>query len=763
MFDLAVVGVGFGVAFAILAALWWQQKRLTIRFRLVVLCLVIGLLGTSMVGYLSVSKSRAALLAASQDKLETIRQLETKSVTSYFETIRDQMITFSSNEMIEEAVVSFSGAFSKVASETGQPGGVGSPAYQAISGYFDNEFRPRLEQAGVKYRGASAYVPASPNAVLLQAMYLTNNPNPVGSKHGLNRAPEQTTYNQVHENYHPTVRKYLESFGYYDIFLFDLEGNLVYSVFKETDYATNFLNGPYKDTNFAKVYRQALTLADPDAYAFVDFAPYKPSYGAPASFIASPIFKDGQRVGVAVFQMPVERINSITASAAGLGETGKSYLVGADGLLRTQDRLVEENTILVAKASWSFLSSAIGGTSAAAIEEDAEGVTKLVSYGPVEVLSETWVLVTEIELDETLGPAKSLQTGILLTSAGIVVVVVIAALAFAFLLTRPIQQFVARLRDIAEGEGDLTVRVDESGVDELAELGKWFNKLFGRIHGVISEIAGASQEVASSATQIAASSEELATGFKNQNNQATQISAAAEEMSASIDEVARKANDASTSSSEAGKVAESGGTVVNEMVQAMREISEVVAAGSQRVEALGQRGQQIGEVIAVINDIADQTNLLALNAAIEAARAGEHGRGFAVVADEVRKLADRTTKATEEIADSIRAIQSETQEAVRGMNVGNERVGRGVDQAEQAGDSLRQIVDNTLQVGTMIQSIAASSREQSIASQEVSKNVEQITVIGQESSEAAQSAAEVASVLSGRAEQLQKLVRQFKL
>ncbi|MEZ6190121.1 MAG: methyl-accepting chemotaxis protein [Phycisphaerales bacterium] len=374
-----------------------------------------------------------------------------------------------------------------------------------------------------------------------------------------------------------------------------------------------------------------------------------------------------------------------------------------------------------------------------------------------------WSALVRVAENESLAETNAIRSVLISVIGVTAVAVIIIAFFFARMLSRPINLLVARLKDIAEGEGDLTQRVDQDRKDELGDLGKWFNTFVAKIHGVISEVGATAREVAGAATEIAASSEEMAQGMGEQNQQVTQISAAVEEMSASVIEVARKSAEAANNAQASGKVAQEGGRVVSETIQGMNEISGAVTASAASVSELGKRGEQIGQIIEVINDIADQTNLLALNAAIEAARAGEHGRGFAVVADEVRKLADRTTKATEEIGESITAIQTETGQAVERMNAGTEQVRVGVEKATQAGRSLEQIVAGAQEVAMMIQSIAAAAEEQSAASEEVSRGVQEVSAVTNQSAEGASQAAMAANQLSTKAEQLQALVGRFKL
>ncbi len=354
-----------------------------------------------------------------------------------------------------------------------------------------------------------------------------------------------------------------------------------------------------------------------------------------------------------------------------------------------------------------------------------------------------------------------LQTMVLVLAG----VATLLSIGVALLLRRIICPPLVRAAEAAQrvAEGDLTVRVKANTNDEVGDLGRNFNDMIEKISEIIGLVADTASEVAAASTEIAATSEQMSSGMQEQSSQVTQISAAIEEMSASVIEVARKSAEAAENAEQSGRAASEGGSVVNQTIGEINAIREAVDASSNSVAELGKRGEQIGAIIEVINDIADQTNLLALNAAIEAARAGEHGRGFAVVADEVRKLADRTTQATEEIGQSISAIQSETTSAVQRMDAGSRQVESGVGKATEAGRSLTQIVSNAREVASMIQSIAAATEQQSATSEEVARNIELIASVTDQSRDGSQQAAEAARQLSQRAERLQGLVGKFKV
>lgn len=347
--------------------------------------------------------------------------------------------------------------------------------------------------------------------------------------------------------------------------------------------------------------------------------------------------------------------------------------------------------------------------------------------------------------------------GIAILSVGCIVLLLIRG------ILSPINALWARMQDIAEGEGDLTKRIGSVRKDEVGRLATSFDQFVSRVHDVILEVRTAASEVSAGAAEISSSSIEIANGMDGQAMQIASVSAAVEEMSASISTVAQSSKDAASSSRRSGGVAVEGGEVVRETIGSMSSISEAVSTSSGSLRELGDRGSQIGEVTSVINEIAEQTNLLALNAAIEAARAGEHGRGFAVVADEVRKLADRTTEATEEINLSIRAIQEMTNQAVERMSYSENEVSSGMAKAEGAGEALENIVASSGEVQGMVDSIASAAEQQALVSEQVSSSMQSIAEVTTQATSSTQQSASASEQLSQRAQSLEMLVNQFRV
>ena len=328
-------------------------------------------------------------------------------------------------------------------------------------------------------------------------------------------------------------------------------------------------------------------------------------------------------------------------------------------------------------------------------------------------------------------------------------------------ITKPLKDVVNISGKIAHG--DLTVSVTAGSKDETGQVLESMRIMVENLRSLIGQVSSTSTQVASAANELQSTAERIATGAEQVAAQTSTVATAGEEMSATSGDIAQNCQMAAEGAQLASQSAQHGATVVEKTVTVMGQIADKVHESAKTVESLGARSDQIGAIIGTIEDIADQTNLLALNAAIEAARAGEQGRGFAVVADEVRALAERTTRATREIGEMIKAIQGETKGAVAAMEQGVHQVESGTMEAAKSGVALRDILEQINAVAMQVNQIATAAEEQTATTGEISSNMQQITEVVQQTSLGAHESATAAAQLSGNAEELQRLVRQFKL
>ena len=345
-------------------------------------------------------------------------------------------------------------------------------------------------------------------------------------------------------------------------------------------------------------------------------------------------------------------------------------------------------------------------------------------------------------------------------------IVVIVGVGMALWLIRSITSPIIRLTSFAQtlASGDLRAEpLQVNTNDAIGELSESMNTMRDSFRDIVGALRKSADQVSNAAAEVSQSANQTVTGMDSQSRLVEQCSAAVIELSSSAEEVAEKSKLASDHADASGESANEGSRVVESTIAGMRQISDAVTQGSASVTELGRRSEEIGQVIAVINDIADQTNLLALNAAIEAARAGEHGRGFAVVADEVRKLADRTTQATEEVEQSINAIRQDTARAVEQMQQGTSSVESGMKTTTEAGASLKQIKNYAVELTDMVSSIAAAANEQSVASADVSRTIQDIAGVTHEVTESARVSALAMEDLSERASDLLSLAGRFKV
>ena len=377
------------------------------------------------------------------------------------------------------------------------------------------------------------------------------------------------------------------------------------------------------------------------------------------------------------------------------------------------------------------------------------------------LLDESKLVVENIKFDSA-GKIKTLKA---VQLVALLLIMILASVAWYFSekhLLRRLKKVVNMFKD-AEVEGDLTVRLDVLYDDEVGALSTSINKFLEKLQGIVTKVVSTTHDVAAVSNELSSTSTDISRGADEQSAQSERVATAMGEMRSTVEEVAKNSQTAADGARDAQSVANKGGEVVSNAVTGIEELTALVERTAGEVKELGENSEQIGEIISVIDDIADQTNLLALNAAIEAARAGEQGRGFAVVADEVRQLAERTTKATSEVRDRIGTVQSETSKVVSSMEEGATKSEEGIKLVREAGDALKEIVQSVDSVSSMIQQIATAAEEQSSTTGEISENVDGMAKITAETSSKVKSNSETIDGLNETFDGLRTLVEGFKV
>lgn len=484
----------------------FMLSNISLRFRIPLLVSVVAVVAAGVAAYMGYEDGRSALEKQIFAKLTAVREMKASQVEDYFQQIRHQIVTFSEDRMVVDAMRNFRSAFQSLEKELNLDK-IQSERDLRLKLYYQNEFMPRLNRNLSSDAVLANFWPNNKTTRALQYFYIAANPFNVGAKHLLNRSSSSSNYDDAHALYHPVIKSYLEKFGYYDIFLVDHEtGHIVYSVFKEVDFGTSLLSGPYRDTNFAQAFQTARQSGAANFIRLQDFAPYPPSYNAPASFIASPIYDGQELVGVLLFQMPIDQINEIMTndqgwSQVGLGDSGETYLVGDDFKLRSQSRFLieDKNGYLQAIAAQGApaalvdriksLGSAIGlqdvrtegavaavaGETGARIFPGYRGAPVLSAYRPLGIADVNWIILSEIDESEAFQPATTLRNKILLSLLFVVLGSIVIAILFSKTITKPLQSLSDRAGRLAAG--DLDTEITALGRDELSALAKDFERM----------------------------------------------------------------------------------------------------------------------------------------------------------------------------------------------------------------------------------------------------------------------------------------------
>ena len=468
--------------------------------------------------------------------------------------------------------------------------------------------------------------------------------------------------------------------------------------------------------------------------------------------------KAGQSVGVVGGDLSLQTLIA-TLSARDFDGMGYAFLVSADGKI-----LVHPDKALVMKSLSEAYPKDTPRIGNGFSEVDVDGKTRIVSFTPIKGLpSVNWYIGLSVDKEKAYSMLSEFRTSAVVATL-IAVAIIIALLGMLIrILIQPLHVMTRAMADIADGEGDLTKRLTIVNNDEFGSLGTAFNRFVERIHGSIREVSSATGQVNEVALRVVAASNSSMFNSDQQASRTSSVAAAINQLGAAAQEIARNAAQASSQASDARGLAEDGQQVVDRSIAAMNQLSSMLSASSSNIESLNSKTVNIGQILEVITSISQQTNLLALNAAIEAARAGEAGRGFAVVADEVRNLAHRTQESAQQVQTMIEELQVGARESVSTMSDSQRHSQDSVEIANLAGERLNSVTLRIGEIDGMNQSVATATEEQTAVVESINVDITEINTLNQEGVENLQSTLRACSDLEQQAARLKQLVGSFRI
>lgn len=798
--------IGAVIAFRLIQAIpQWKllvvEGLMRIKNKLLLAILGIGVLplicATGVISYSISDQVGDALFKQAGEKLLAVREARREQIGNYFKQLQTVVISIADSADTAAAMRDLANGFENDATPD-------DTEQASIRSYYQQDFLTHYRQQDhdIAPQTINAYLDKADKATLFyQARYISANPNPVGSKQLLDQAISKgkfaSRYDRYHATYHPVFRKMLGEFGFYDLFLINNDGRVVYTVFKEADYAASLTSSALADSGLAKAWQAALK-ADKGQSVLTDFSAYFPSYGAPAAFMSTPVFEGNNRIGTLVVQVSQEQLNNLMTSNhqwanIGLGSTGESFLVGADSLSRSESRLLlhdpdgflkqvsatgeQSDKALQAmrvrraasgylKISHELVQKALGGESGVVRTADYAGRAAIIAYAPLTVQGQQWVVLAQMERSEALAGVSTILASISRMSMLILVVVVgvavLVGLTTAQKLVSPLRELVSSFQELARGQGNLRVQLASAQrQDEIGELSVAFNAFIGNIRDIVLEVSSSAGQLKDVALTLHAQMARTLEGMSEQRAKSQTIASAMTEFAASIEDVARSSQDTFDAMSQADAVTVSGANNAQRSASEIDKLAQGTRTSAESMSYLSQQIDDISSVLEVINGIASQTSLLALNAAIEAARAGEMGRGFAVVADEVRSLSSRTQSATVDIQQRIEQLRQAADQSVAQGNLARANAENSISLVHQTASEINQIRQLVSDVQDRHAQITSALGQQQSTVKEMEHNAAEIHTLSQTGEQDTSQAAREAEHLQALSARLSELVARF--
>lgn len=696
----------------------------------------VALLATLVIGAVMYRAAANRDLEQANRQLASVRSMKADEIQNYFATARQNVTTLCEDGLVIDAMRGFPDAMKATRDEARMQPAESEQVDQLLLEYYSNVYAAEYKRrTGVEPPVMGQFESVGADTRFLQYLYLASNPRPSYITGDAGSAQLETTYSNLHRNYHPAIRNFVQQLGCDDVYLCDLNsGEIVYSVDKAVDFATSLKVGPYADSNLGRVFRQAADVGKKGDVFFANYEPYLPYFEKPAGFIASPVFDGDTKIGVALVPLPITHIDEILARQNAMGATSEVYAAGKLSSPSTSS-VRRENGLIVDEHGAMTLAA----TKLITIDPGIAGVSD-----PIQ-----WRLTSTLDCAQLGPPVDVFQ---ILRNAGVLVLpCLVFPLVCAAFFTRVVQRHVRSSSDATAGirKGSISVPaeidIDDELVRELQDVADGdltvtlntrdettglitgsVNSMIAQLRSLVKHVKLATNQVNESAMDVRDISNTLSQDSVRQSNRIATTSNQIREITESIQSVAMKTRESADVAQRARQSVSEGLRAVSDTVDGMQRIRNQVQETSKRIKRLGESSQEIGEIVQLIADIADRTSILALNASIQAAMAGEAGQGFAVVAEEVERLADRSNDATKQIATLIKAIQTETRDAIIDMEDSKREVVEGTQLASLAGATLTEIDDVSAQLAELINDVSSETDVQTGVARKIAATMGEI-------------------------------------
>jgi methyl-accepting chemotaxis protein len=657
----------------------------SINFRIITFFITASIILGFGVAYAVSQSAKNEILNTRMEQMSSIKMSKIQHIEDYFEEMKYILNSHANNSNTVQLLWDYDEALENLEElEIDR-----EEIKDALMQYYKDSYLANnnydLVGAPIK-RQLHKYLPQSEKALLLQYLYIIKNPNPYNKKelYKMDRA-HKTEYSELHVQQHPITSAILEEFGRNDLYLVNATGDIVYSVLKNADTGTNLIGGTYSNSGLARAFKKTQEASSGQAI-FEDFSIYEPAYNEEVAFIGMPIYFGEDNEGAIIFQLPKEKINQIMnfnnqVDKVGLGKSGEAFLVGTDLTMRNDSRFLDKiqeldsatkkakTTIGNYKIDTAAVNDALNGNSKTSLGTDYFGNPVILSYAPIKVYNEKWAMIVKIDENEALANAnENFITALIGTAVFIALIIVISLIIIKIIIINKLKTLQAATYDLAKGEGDLTKRIEVKKGDEISVVAQNINEFIEKVRVTVSEATSTSNSNTEIATTLSRASIDMKTKAEDESRIVHEVSRDGQELQNILSVSIEQAKQTKENIDNTGNTLKSVNEQIISLANNIEERSHDELELAQKLIDLSSETAAVKNVLEVIADIADQTNLLALNAAIEAARAGEHGRGFAVVADEVRKLAERTQKSLSEINTTISVITQSVNNASEHMS-----------------------------------------------------------------------------------------------